>query len=268
MFRSIYVNLIISAICFNFFVNGEVSERLNNIKIFFDSPTRDKMGYRGPNIKANGELNVIRSLIRPGDLVFDVGANVGKWSDSVTSNVTDVTLYAFEPLPSVFDELSENFKNKNGFAYNLALSNFIGTKEFYYYHNHSTNSGFYDRKILREDYKLSPEEVRVRVDTLDVFCQKNEINKIDFLKIDTEGEELNVLLGAVNLLKARSISIIQFEYGGCYIDSKSTLREVYELLSGFGYSVYRIDYEGLIKISNWRDELENYKYSNYLAVVS
>ena len=128
-------------------------------------------------------------------------------------------------------------------------------------------SGFYDREILREKVKLNHEKIVVNVNTLDSFCLENLVSHIDFLKIDTEGEELNVLKGASSLLKNKLISVIQFEYGGCYIDSETTLKEVYNLLVKHGFEIFRISPKGLIKIGKWKEQIENYKYCNYLAVL-
>ena len=86
------------------------------------------------------------------------------------------------------------------------------------------------------------------------------------MKIDTEGNELYVLLGAEKLLQKQAIDIIQFEYGGCYLDSKTTLHQVYRYLRSKGYTIYRIASDGLIEIPIWHKKLENFAYSNYLAV--
>jgi len=239
---------------------------LENIKIYEDSPRLDKVGYVGSNMEKNGELSVIKKLIKKGDVVFDVGANVGKWSRSVFAHVGDVQIHAFEPVESLYKTMKENFNSRSISIYNIALSSAEGVQAFYFYPNDTGKSGFYDRKILREK-SLEPKEIVVKVRTLDDFCRKNGIIDIDFLKIDTEGEELRVLEGGYNLLKSNSISTIQFEYGGCYIDSETTLKDVYSLLSGFGYSIFRIVPQGLIRISKWRDGLENFRYSNFLAVL-
>jgi len=240
---------------------------IEDIKVMHDSPTLDKFGYVGSNMLKNGELDVIKKLIKSEDIVFDVGANVGKWSKKVLSHCGFVKIYAFEPVVSLYKSLVDNFDTENMHTYNIALSNFQGSETFYFYPKDTGKSGFYDREILRTMCKLQPEEITVEVDTLDIFCEKNNITHIDFLKIDTEGEEFRVLSGAYNLLKCNAIHAIQFEYGGCYIDSKTTLKSVYELLSELGYSVFRIVPKGLIKIVKWRDELENYRYTNYLAVL-
>lgn len=67
-----------------FSMNCGVAERLKNIKIYDDSPRMDEVGYdNSVSMEDNGELNIIRSFIKSGDLIFDVGANIGEWSGSV-----------------------------------------------------------------------------------------------------------------------------------------------------------------------------------------
>lgn len=249
-------------LCSSFAISCSASPRLNNIRIYNYSKEIEVIGS---GIEA-GESNVIKKLIKPGDIVFDVGANIGEWSNHVFSDVgDDVVIYAFEPIKSVYNQLQVNVKNKNFITFNEALSNTIGSKTFYFYQSLPVMSGFYDRDIIRY---MEPQKIVVNVDTLDLVCSQNKVFHIDFLKIDTEGEELNVLRGAQSLLEHNSISMIQFEYGGCYIDAKTTLKQVYNLLvGGCHYSLFRIKSDGLIRIPEWKDELENYGYANYLAVL-
>ena len=91
---------------------------------------------------------------------------------------------------------------------------------------------------------------------------------IDYLKIDTEGAELDVLQGATQLLTNSQIDYIQFEYGGTYPDAGITLKAVYEYLTQYNYQIYRISRWQLTKIDTWQDWMENYKYGNFLAVRS
>jgi hypothetical protein len=67
------------------------------------------------------------------------------------------------------------------------------------------------------------------------------------------------------MLNKGNIKTIQFEYGGCNIDSKTTLKQIYNLLTQCNYSFYCIVPQGLIKISKWNEKLENFQYSNYLT---
>jgi len=65
------------------------------------------------------------------------------------------------------------------------------------------------------------------------YCNDNNIKSIDFIKIDTEGYELEVLKGMGNMLK--NIKIVQFEYGGTYISAKITLNDVINHLKNHGF---------------------------------
>ncbi|KKP27047.1 MAG: Methyltransferase FkbM family [candidate division TM6 bacterium GW2011_GWF2_30_66] len=259
--------VIVGVFCASSFINSSVSDRLKDINVVDYSLGMDRVGLNNNYINVNGELNIIKKIIKPGDVVFDVGANVGEWSTHVFSNVDSILIHSFEPIKFVYDKLKNNLMNKNVVTHNMALSNNTGSKIFYYYPVNSELSGFYDRDILREKFNIRAEKILVDVSTIDLFCNENEISHIDFLKIDTEGEELNVLLGAKSFLEQKRISIVQFEYGGTYLDSKIKLKQVFDLFMGFNYLIFKIIPNGLMRITQWEDELENYAYANYLAVV-
>jgi len=226
----------------------------------------EKIGYKNSNMQTNGELTLMWNFLKRGDIVFDVGANRGEWSLHALEKTPSIQIFAFEPIPEVFEILKMNFlslSNVKTFAY--ALSNNLGKASFYHYLAHSDMSGFYDRPILRS-YCNPPQQISVTLETLDHFCSTQSIPMIDFLKIDTEGAEWKVLDGARNLLENHQIRAIQFEYGGCYTDAGTTLKQVVQLLTKNGYIVFRIIPTGLIHISHWSPSLENFEYSNYFAI--
>ena len=67
-------------------------------------------------------------------------------------------------------------------------------------------------EIFSEIRQVGRNATTVRTETLDGFCAKNKINLIDFMKIDVEGFELNVLKGAELMLSGGKIKLIQFEF--------------------------------------------------------
>lgn len=91
------------------------------------------------------------------------------------------------------------------------------------------------------------------------------IPRIDFLKIDVEGNELEVLKGSEKMLLDNSIHIIQLEYGGTYIDANIFLKNVFEYLEKFELSLYKILF-GKIELVNYHKDLENFQYCNYLII--
>mmetsp|Transcript_42925 Transcript_42925/g.93233 ORF Transcript_42925/g.93233 Transcript_42925/m.93233 type:complete len:112 (-) Transcript_42925:1122-1457(-) len=92
---------------------------------------------------------------------------------------------------------------------------------------------------------------------------------ISFLKVDVEGHELAVLQGAKWMLRQHRIGALQFEYGGTFLDAGCSLRDICELLTPLGYSVFReIEKGGLAHIAHWEDQHEDFQIHNILAVVS
>jgi len=237
------------------------------LKIYQDR-NMNEVGYNNCNMHSNGEYLIIQELIKSGDVVFDVGASIGEWSQIVLSKNTVIKLFSFEPIPDIFEQLKQAIKSPRATLLNIALSNDIGSRQFVYYQKNNTTSqlsGFFQRPIVERNLQVQPTFLIVNTDTIDHFCTKHAIDKIDFLKIDTEGAELLVFQGAAQMLNAKKIKTIQFEYGGCCIESQSTLKEIYQLLTQNKYTIFRIVPDGLIQIETWHDELENYQYSNYLA---
>jgi len=223
-------------------------------------------GYNDCNMYTNGEVDALNFFLREGQVVFDIGGNIGEWSENVLMRVNNVELCIFEPIPSLANLLKNKFRQKNVYINELAISSKETVQPFYYYGKEHGLSGLYFRECLEKLINEKPQKLLVRTTSLDKFCLGKVIKEIDYLKIDTEGSELDVLTGAESLLKRQAISIIQFEYGGAFLDSHATLEEVYRLLCSHGYQLYRIAPKTLIFLSEWRDELEVFQYSNYIAL--
>lgn len=241
-------------------------------QIFQQTPKNESIGYDNCMMSENGEQLLLKSFLKPNAVVFDVGANVGEWTSHALTMQPDISIHSFEPIPDIYKILATKFSHYKVSAYNLAMSDEIGKTKFYFYDDgvrqHSELSGFYNRDILRDVLHFQePKVIQVEQDTLDHFCETHKINAIDFLKIDTEGAEWKVLLGARRLLQEQKIAMIQFEYGGCYKDAKTTLKQVLQLLTSYEYEIFRIVPGGLLHISTWSDSLETMRYSNYFALL-
>jgi hypothetical protein len=85
----------------------------------------------------------------------------------------------------------------------------------------------------------------VWLDTVDHYCSWNNIPTVDFIKLDVEGHELEVLKGMEESLKKASIKMIQFEYGGCNIDARILLKDIWDYLKSFPYSFHKIYQQGI-----------------------
>lgn len=217
------------------------------------------------NFAHDGEALVAQKLIKEGDIVFDVGANIGDWSKCILAYKPNVHIYAFEPIPAIYEHYKKNLPLVDHIrAYNAALSNYDGQAQFCYYPDAHSMSTLY----LREVVKLKHQKITVDTIKLDTFCENNNIDRIDFLKIDTEGAEFDVVQGAQRMLNEQRISYIQFEYGGTYPDAKITLQEVIRFLSSLNYILFKILPDGLVHIARWESYIEDFQYANFCAIAS
>ena len=243
---------------------------LHSFEILRHCEATHSLGYGDCALGQNGEWSLLQKILKPESLIFDVGANVGEWSQTALRIQPTIRLISFEPVPSIFEQLKHNLREcANAQVRNFALSDERGPCTFYYYSERpdlTGLSGLYLREVLK-GVILDPEVLNLRQETLTHFCAEESIEKIDFLKIDTEGAEWKVLQGAEALLKEKRITAIQFEYGGTYNDAKITLEQIVRLLTSDGYLVFRIVPDGLVHIAKWESSLENYQYCNYFALL-
>lgn len=150
---------------------------------------------------------IIKRVIKKNDNCIDVGCHKGEILSQLIRQASDGKHYAFEPIPYLYQNLIIQFKNKAMvFPYALSISN--GETTFQLVKNAPAYSGIRKRKYDIQNPEI--EEINVGKRTLDSIIPVEE--NINFIKIDVEGGEFDVLKGAENLLK-RCKPIILFECG-------------------------------------------------------
>jgi FkbM family methyltransferase len=149
-----------------------------------------------------------RRQIAP-SLIFDVGANVGQTALGFADAFPEAIIHAFEPFQETFSALEHNTRAKPTIrAHRLALGAAPGAVS-------AELKGSVINSIIKseaEDAGPGRQET-VTVETIDRFCGREGISSIGFLKIDTEGYDLEVLKGAGNMLAAQRIDLLQVEAG-------------------------------------------------------
>lgn len=179
------------------------------------------IGFLGPNAQFEAET-VFKFLPNPTNkdlVVLDVGAYIGSFVNAILEINPHAKIIAFEPSAKSFQILEATFKeNANVSCYQLALGSTVSYHSFFFFKPGSELSSLYRRSNLGFAFD-GP--AYVVVSTIDVICQKHNL-KPSLIKIDTEGNELEVLKGAIQTLKLFK-PIIQFEFGGTAIDSRTFL---------------------------------------------
>lgn len=202
-------------------------------------------------------------LIAENAVVFDVGANVGDWTLSVPRHMC--CFHLFEPVLSTFARLTARLDAaKISYTASMTALGARDERREIFTYDQSALSTFFRRadKTERQFRLGQPLRCKAVVTTLDRYCARRGIHSIDFLKLDVEGAEVDVLRGAVKMLARQAIRVIQFEYGGCWEDAGTTLSDAFALLHK--YSIYRVDFDGLELCEG--PPTDDFAYRLYLAV--
>jgi FkbM family methyltransferase len=221
--------------------------------------------YYDEKISSESELNFLKkylcSIKNP--VVFDVGANIGNYSKKILQVNANAIIHVFEPHPTTFKKLTENINKTSCFSNNVGVGHEKGSLELFDYldEDGSSHASLY-KNVIQEIHKKEAISHLVPIITLSDYIKTNNILTIDLLKIDTEGNEFNVLKGLGNECKPKAI---QFEFNEMNIISKVSFKDFWDLLPD--YSFFRILPNGeLLRIENYiAADCEIYTYQNIVA---
>lgn len=195
-------------------------------------------------------------------VIFDIGANRGEWSIAIRKFLSNARILAFEPSKKAFELLEQNTLKEGVEIHNLGFSNTSGKKTLF---SDKAGSGFASltkRRVSHFGIEMNLEE-EITLITLNEFVRDTQIFP-NLLKLDVEGHELDVLQGALGVIS--NIQVIQFEFGGCNLDTRTTFQDFWYLFNELNYSLYRLGPSGLIHILKYDEALENFQTTNYFAV--
>lgn len=221
------------------------------------------------DVRDSGEglvLKNIRNKIKNKPVyIFDVGANKGNYSLMVLDifRGMDLNLFSFEPSKFTFKILKEKLSEGNFNLFNIGFGEKEESRTLFTTKKGSGLASLYQRDLREYNMKMNIKE-EVDIQTLDNFCKRNNIKKIDLLKIDVEGHEFSVLKGAEEMVNSGSIDYIQFEFG-CNYDSRTYFKDFFYLLNP-KYKMYRVLVDGLYEIKEYKWINEVFNAINYLAI--
>jgi FkbM family methyltransferase len=213
------------------------------------------LGYGNILFNSSGEEWFIDNKLKSAkpNTVLDIGANVGTYTQMIL-NKTDARVIAVEPNPSSFKKLQNNIDPNRVISLQCAVANEPGKAELYFRSD-------LDEKASLAASRADQQSTTVSVKTIaQIIHEQNVFGGVDFIKIDTEGFEKEVLQGLGELRPA----FIQFEFNINHLQRHTTLLEIVELLPE--YDLYRLLPNGWLKV-NPNKYLNNiFMFSNYVAV--
>jgi len=189
---------------------------------------------------------------------FDVGANNGIWSILAAQHNPHINVHAFELTPETYEELIGHvFKFGNVRTNPIGLFSRNGEIEIFRNRSSATTGAFlHPRDVTSETFTS-------RVMRGDDYLSEHGIERLNLLKIDVEGAEMEVLKGFSDALARGAIDVIQFEYAEFNIAARTFLKDYYEFLDGF--RIGRL-HPNFVDFRDYSTEMEDFAPSNYVAV--
>ena len=191
-------------------------------------------------IKTRFSLDQIKTIL-------DIGSFTGIESVMFSDRIPDALIHTFEPNPESLINVLKCTEDEDRIkVYELAISNFVGESTFFITYENIGASSLLQPSILSKTGPIS-KEIKVKVKTIESWAKENNVDSIDFIWMDVQGSELNVLLGMGDLLNdLKGIyvesAVIPYYSGGAHKD------KVIDYLSAFNLelieSEYHDNYEG------------------------
>jgi FkbM family methyltransferase len=211
------------------------------------------------------EISFILSVLEPGMIFFDVGANAGVFAISAAKKIGGNGVFAFEPCSSTCELLKRNLLLNRLADVNvvqMALGDSVGVgmlqvnapgKDGLNTLGQATHPG---SKVVGQE--------SVRITTADVFMKDHKIPRVDVMKVDIEGAELMMFRGARELLERADAPVILYEgFGFLTRGFGYHPVEILWFLESFGYSLFALNSE-TGEISELKAD---YKYDSMVIAV-
>ena len=169
--------------------------------------------------------------------VIDVGANIGAYCFAMRALLPEVNIYAFEPIPECYERLNSNLNEMGKFkAFHTAVGNHSGTTKFHHNAFHASSSILAMDKAHKRIFPSTSqsEVINVPITRLDEYINQIELEPPVLLKIDVQGYEDQVLLGAEMLLTKVDFILTEVSYISLY-KGQPLFDDIYYLLKARGF---------------------------------
>jgi len=223
--------------------------------------------------EVNGEYALQDWLLDAGldGVVVDVGANLGEWTLRLAGAAQargrgSLTLHAFEPAPAQRETLIQRLAERAGAeAFTVdgrALGAQAGLTELAV---HGASAGS-NALVSGGVHPTGAQLVEITVATLDQVCAERGYPDLLLVKVDTEGNDFNVIRGADGLFEREAIAVLQFEYNWRWLGFGHALRHVFDRFEGGPYRLGKLTADGVEFYDRWHPELDRYTETNYVVV--
>ena len=240
---------------------------ISNLKSNFAIIQGHKM-YLGPKdslqLSINGiyeelETKIVKKEVKNGDIVLDIGANIGYYTLIFAKLVgSNGKIFAFEPEPFNYDLLQKNIKinnYENIITEQKAVGNENGVIKLYLSKIRTGMHRIYKSKYTNNEF------VNVDIVKLDDYFKDSKFfNKINFIKMDVEGSEFGVLKGLTRILENNNVKILAEFIPDSIKEFGFNPQDFISFLQSFGYKIYCTDDESkkTILLNNYHEIISKF----------
>jgi len=195
-------------------------------------------------------------------IVFDIGANIGNYCAALIESNQIKKVFCFEPSSTATEQLNNRFLNlPQVHILSIALGKSDEKTTLYTDSDASGLASLTKRRLDHFGIEFDGSEI-ITMNTLSNIVRELGVVP-DFIKIDVEGHELDVLNGGKDVLS--EIKLVQFEFGGANIDTRTYFQDFWYFFQANGFELLRITPRGVKPVKHYTEEDEYFKTTNYLA---
>jgi FkbM family methyltransferase len=208
---------------------------------------------------------VHRLLVRRPKLAVDIGGNVGDYTAELLRRTPDLEVHVFEPSRINIERLSVRFAGQARIKIlPVAVSDSAGAATLYANEPGSGLGTLAQRNLTHFNIVLDHTETIQTMRFEDYWRRELREQPVDIVKIDIEGHELTALAGFGDAIHA--IGVLQFEFGGCNIDTRTFFQDFWYFFAGRNFDIFRITPLGLERIERYRESEESFSATNFIAL--
>lgn len=203
-------------------------------------------------------------------VICDVGANIGDWAERMAgrlaqAGLTDFVLHCCEPAPDQRRRLEARLQSLIGEGRAAADPRGLGARPgAASFRITGADSG--DSALAVGAGADDGGAIAIEVTTLDRLAAERDYAELDLVKVDTEGNDFNVIQGAASLLDAGRIGVLQFEYNWRWVAFHHWLKDVFDFAAARPYALGRLTRDGVELYEAWHPELDRFIETNYVLV--
>ncbi|MBI1257811.1 MAG: FkbM family methyltransferase [Chloroflexi bacterium] len=201
--------------------------------------------FFGMDGRDRGEVIFFKSVIKPDDTVFDVGGNVGQISLLAAKRAPQGSVHVFEPAKDNYQRLLANIEI-NHFKNVTPNKNAVSNRKFdlTIYAPRTYNTGAIS---AYPDAAWETDAETVQAICLDDYVTERQLTRVNVMKIDVEGAEMDVLEGSQQLLRDYRPQVFMEVTASILARANQTPKQVFDFWKALNYSIYRIDDRGKLE---------------------